>query len=67
MINAGEKENIIPGKCEIRFDRRLLPEEPLEQAEKELKDFFQKAVEKTGCRASLEITNKVQGYHTPKD
>lgn len=67
MINAGEKENVIPGKCEIRFDRRLLPEEPLEQAEKELKAFFQKALEKTGCKASLEITNKVQGYHTPKD
>jgi succinyl-diaminopimelate desuccinylase len=67
MINAGEKENVIPGKCEIRFDRRLLPEEPLEQAEKELEDFFQKAVEKTGCTASLEITNRVQGYHTAKD
>lgn len=67
MINAGEKENIIPGKCEIRFDRRLLPEEPLEQAEKELKEFFQKAVEKTGCKASLEITTKVQGYHTSKE
>jgi len=67
MIKAGEKENIIPGTCEVRFDRRLLPEEPVEQAEKELRDFFQKAVEKTGCNASLEITNKLQGYHTSKD
>lgn len=67
MINAGEKENIIPGRCEIRFDRRLLPEEPLEKAEEELREFFQKATEKTGCKASLEITNKVQGYHTPKE
>jgi len=67
MIKAGEKENVIPGTCEVRFDRRLLPEEPLEQAEKELRDFFQGAVEKTGCRASLEITNKQQGYHTSKD
>jgi len=67
MIKAGEKENVIPGTCEVRFDRRLLPEEPVEQAEKELRDFFQKAVEKTGCKASLEITNKQQGYHTSKD
>ena len=67
MIKAGEKENVIPGTCEVRFDRRLLPEEPVEQAEKELRDFFQKAVEKTGCKASLEITNKLQGYHTSKD
>jgi len=67
MVKAGEKENIIPGTCEVRFDRRLLPEEPLEQAERELRDFFQKAVEKTGCKASLEITYKQEGYYTSKD
>jgi succinyl-diaminopimelate desuccinylase len=67
MIKAGEKENVIPGACEVRFDRRLLPEEPVEQAERELQDFFLKAVEKTGVEASLELVNKQQGYHTPKD
>ena len=67
MIKAGEKENVIPGTCEVRFDRRLLPEEPIEQAEIELQTFFQKALEKTGCEASLELVNLQQGYHTPKD
>ena len=67
MISAGEKENVIPGTCEVRFDRRLLPEEPIEQAERELNNFFQKAIEKTGCEASLELVNRQQGYHTPKD
>jgi len=67
MINAGEKENVIPGTCEVRFDRRLLPEEPIMQAEIELQTFFQNAVEKTGCEASLELVNRQQGYHTPKD
>ena len=67
MISAGEKENVIPGACEVRFDRRLLPEEPIEQAERELNNFFQKAIEKTGCEASLELVNRQQGYHTPKD
>jgi len=67
IIKAGEKENIIPGTCEVRFDRRLLPEEPIEQAERELNDFFQKALDKTGCEASLELVNRQQGYHTPKD
>jgi len=67
MIKAGEKENVIPGTCEVCFDRRLLPEEPIDDAVKELRNFFQEAVEKTGCKASLEITNKQQGYHTPKD
>lgn len=67
MIKGGEKENVIPGTCEIRFDRRLLPEEPIEEAEEELGNFFQDAVEKTGCKATLEITNKLPGYHTSKD
>jgi succinyl-diaminopimelate desuccinylase len=67
MIKAGEKENVIPGTCEVRFDRRLLPEESTDDAERELRDFFEKAVEKTRVEASLEFTNKQQGYHTPKD
>jgi succinyl-diaminopimelate desuccinylase len=67
MIKAGEKENIIPGICEVRFDRRLIPEESVEQAERELRNFFQKAVENTGCKASLEIINRVPGYYTPKN
>ncbi len=67
MVKAGEKENVIPGTCEVRFDRRLLPEESVEQAEKELRSFFQRAVEETGCKASLEITYKLEGYHTSKD
>jgi len=67
MIRGGEKENVIPGTCEVRFDRRLIPEESVELAEKELKSFFQTAVEKTGCKARLELTNKLPGYHTAKD
>ena len=67
MFRGGEKENVIPGTCEVRFDRRLIPEELVEQAEKELREYFRKAVEKTGCRATLELTNKLPGYHTSKD
>jgi succinyl-diaminopimelate desuccinylase len=67
MIRAGEKENIIPGDCEFRFDRRLLPEEPIATAEEELETFFQMAVEKTGCEASLELVNRQQGYHTSEE
>jgi succinyl-diaminopimelate desuccinylase len=67
MIHGGEKENVIPGTCEFRFDRRLLPEEKVEEAEKELKEYFQEAEEKTGCKASLELSNKMPGYYTSKD
>ncbi len=67
MIKAGEKENVIPSTCEVRFDRRLLPEESIDEAERELKDFFRNAIKKTNVEASLELINKQQGYHTPKD
>lgn len=67
LIRAGEKENMIPGICEVRFDRRLLPEESIEEAERELKDFFHESVKETGVEASLELINRQQGYITPKD
>jgi succinyl-diaminopimelate desuccinylase len=67
MMKAGEKENVIPGTCEFRFDRRLLPEESLEQAEKELINFFQKTLDITGCEAKLELVNRQSGYYTPRD
>lgn len=67
MIKAWEKENVIPGVCEVRFDRRLLPEEPIEPAVEELKFFFKKAVEKVNVNASLEIIHKLPGYCTSKD
>jgi succinyl-diaminopimelate desuccinylase len=67
MIHSGEKENVIPGTAEVRFDRRLLPEEPLDQAEKELKTHFNQALEKTGVEATLELTNRLPGYHTPQN
>ena len=67
MIKAWEKENVIPGTCEIRFDRRLLPEESVEEAEKELRDFFERSVDKTACEASLETIHKLPGYYTSKD
>jgi succinyl-diaminopimelate desuccinylase len=66
MIKAWEKENIIPGICEIRFDRRLLPEESVEEAEKELKESFEASVDRIECKASLETIHRLPGYYTPK-
>jgi succinyl-diaminopimelate desuccinylase len=67
MIKAGEKENVIPGVCEFSFDRRLLPEEPISYAVKELEEFFDEAVKNTGCDATLELVNKQQGYYTNQE
>lgn len=67
MIHAGEKENIIPGHCEIRFDRRLLPEETVHEAEQELQNFFERAKSSVECNASLDITTRLSGYLTSSE
>ena len=36
MIKGGMKENVVCDKCEIRFDRRITPEENPEEVEEEL-------------------------------
>jgi succinyl-diaminopimelate desuccinylase len=36
MINAGIKENIVPDRCVIRGDRRVIPEESMEDAVAEM-------------------------------
>jgi succinyl-diaminopimelate desuccinylase len=38
MIHGGIKTNIVPDECHISIDRRLIPEEKLEDAERELMD-----------------------------
>jgi len=38
MINGGLKSNIVPDECLISIDRRLIPEENVEKARKELLD-----------------------------
>lgn len=38
VINGGIKENIVPDECLISVDRRIIPEENMEEAEKELVD-----------------------------
>ena len=65
MIHAGEKENVIPGDCEIRFDRRLTPEEDPVKAQTELKDYLTKVAKTQGTTIDeFQILNSVNGYFT---
>ncbi|MEM4649421.1 MAG: M20 family metallopeptidase, partial [Candidatus Bathyarchaeia archaeon] len=53
MINGGVKSNIIPEKCEVIIDRRLIPGETIENIKTKLKDAinkFQKNVKKCTLR-----------------
>lgn len=58
MLNAGEKENIIPGECEARFDMRVCPDENYERAKRDLERYFKKLRSAQGVKATLEFTQK---------
>ncbi len=62
VYNAGSKTNTIPGKAEISFDCRTIPEEDVEEVVKDIKDFFEKAKEETGVEASIEFKTKHAGW-----
>ncbi|MDD5317964.1 MAG: M20/M25/M40 family metallo-hydrolase [Candidatus ainarchaeum sp.] len=64
MLRAGEKENVIPGEAEARFDLRLLPEEDPGKAVGELKRYFEEIRGKRGVDARIEVKASSRGYFT---
>ena len=56
MLSAGQKENIIPGECETRFDLRVCPDENYENAKKELDRYFKKLRLSMKVDATLQYT-----------
>ena len=64
MIKAWEKENIIPGECEIRFDRRLTPDEDPKEAAVQLEKYVLEQAQKLGTDISFQVTSTVEGYYT---
>lgn len=60
MIKGGFKENVIPDRCELVIDRRLVPGESSNAAANELKSFLDKLqfdyeLEKLGSREPVEL------------
>jgi len=64
IIHAGTKENIIPGQCEIRFDRRLYPEENVDEVEKEFVAFLERETKKKGIKYEYSRIAALNGYAT---
>jgi len=62
VYNAGSKTNTIPGKAEISFDCRTIPEEDVEDVVRDIEEFFEKAKEETGVEASIEFKTKYAGW-----
>lgn len=64
IFKAGSKTNVIPGKAEISFDCRLIPEENPKDVEKSLQEYFKSAKNETFVEADLEILMNVHGWHS---
>jgi succinyl-diaminopimelate desuccinylase len=64
MVHAGEKENIIPGECEVRFDLRALPEDDIDELKSATADFIASEARKKNVDTSFEIVHTISGYYT---
>ena len=62
IFRAGSKTNTIPGKAEISFDCRTIPEEDVEDVAKNLTEFFERAKDETGVEATLDFITKHAGW-----
>jgi succinyl-diaminopimelate desuccinylase len=67
MYQSGSKSNIIPGKAEITFDCRLIPEENPAEVKKSITEFLEKAKEETGVEATIEFKMNVRGWSSNPD
>jgi acetylornithine deacetylase/succinyl-diaminopimelate desuccinylase family protein len=59
-IQGGLRTNMVPDECALTVDRRVLPEESLEQAVAELREFI-------GGRAEMTVENVGAAFRTAED
>jgi succinyl-diaminopimelate desuccinylase len=64
MIHAGEKENIIPGECDVRFDLRTLPDEDIEKVRVTTERFIKNEVRRKRVDADFQVIHTMPGYFT---
>lgn len=69
-VRCGDKINILPGKCSFSVDRRLIIEESVEEARKEVEEFLRMAREKLeplGYRVGVEYVSWSEPAYTDPD
>jgi succinyl-diaminopimelate desuccinylase len=67
VYKAGSKTNTIPGKAEISFDCRTIPEEDVEDVARDIAGFLEKAKEETCVEATLEFMTKHAGWGSDQE
>ena len=59
-IHGGRRTNVVPDECVVTVDRRLMPDESLESALKELEEFV-------GSRGTVCVEQTGAAFDTPED
>ena len=62
IFDAGSKTNVIPGKAEISFDCRTIPEEDVDEVAKDIEAYLERAKEETFVDATLRFITKHAGW-----
>lgn len=66
-IQGGVKTNIVPDRCVMTIDRRVIYEEMLEEAESEIREVLEAIAERDPeFRYRMRVTNRVQPSYTPE-
>jgi len=66
VIQGGVKINVVPDKCTVTIDRRLIPEESFDQAEKEILDLINDLMrEDPELRVEVRVLERAMPAYTP--
>ena len=65
-IHGGENPNVVPDHCTARIDRRLLPDEPVEEAQAEMEAVLAASGEPAGSYAVRRLAG-TDGFSAPLD
>jgi succinyl-diaminopimelate desuccinylase len=66
-IQGGVKTNVVPDRCVMTVDRRVIYEETLEEAESEIREVLEAIAERDPeFRYEMRVINRVQPSYTPE-
>jgi succinyl-diaminopimelate desuccinylase len=65
--SLSKKDNILSGEFTFSIDRRVIPEEEVEEVAKELQNYFQTAAQRLGARHEVRILSAVPASVTSLD
>jgi len=65
--STSRKDNIVPGEFVFSFDRRLIPEESVDEVVRELRELLDRASKEVGSRYELKVLGSVPPSATPTE